>query len=321
MCLFDYEIIDVKTDEVIHESSVGCRVYAEKYFNYSNIDNNDYREIVLAPWNKLLRREFLLREKIVFQSITNSNDFRFSMLSYLLASRIQAVKSEKPLIVQLQHGGKERISNNRNPINEFLVFKGMLKEAKRRNFDEKQIDLIFMKSVDAIMRQFLNGEGDGIYYSFLKSEGIDELYNIGGAVFRRISKYYNNPLDNIIKKEFDSDWFKNYNGCWLPLIDSRNKIWDYWRLKKKIAVWGAGFFGKIFMSILKDKGLSTDFWFDSYEEKSFSIDENEYTPVKPTKEKVVLCDVIIIAIKNVPSSIYETINECKQNIVIEKLML
>ena len=201
LCVFDYEIINEKQRTLLHKSGLGCSKYCDKVFNYKDIDNYDYRDIVIAPWNKLIRRDFLLKEKISFQSITNSNDFRFSMLSYLLAKRIQAVKSETPLISQIDHYGKERISNNRNPLNEYLVFKGLLIEAKKRNFDEKQMDLIYLKCVDSIIRQLKNGEGDGVYYSFLKDEGIEEIYNIGGNKLKKIAAYYNDPLNKILKEE------------------------------------------------------------------------------------------------------------------------
>lgn len=317
--VFDYEIKDCDDGTIIHRSLLSSTKYSEIIFSYGDIATEDYRKLVIAPWNKLIRRDFLQNNNIYFQSISNSNDFKFSMLCYLLAKRIQCVKTETPLICQYKHNGNERISNNRVCLNEFIVFKALLEEANYRKFDEKQIDLIFIKCVDSIIRQFRDGEGDGTYYTFLKDEGINELRTIGGDKFLKISSYYNNPLDKFIQKEYETKWFEKYHSSWLSIIDSRNEIWDYWNENKTIAVWGAGYFGKIYLSIINERNKTAKYWFDSNNENELIIDGQIYKAEKPTEEKIKECDVIIVAINNAPSEIYDQIKAVDNGIIVEIL--
>lgn len=66
--------------------------------------------IDLAAWNKLIKREFLIRNQIRFQELDSYNDLSFSMLSCLLAQRLVFIN--KSLITYYKYHGNS-ISSQR----------------------------------------------------------------------------------------------------------------------------------------------------------------------------------------------------------------
>lgn len=293
ICLFDYKVV-LDDGTLFNKSNLIEEKYSKTVFDYYEITHKDIIGMATAPWNKLYKKSFIEKERLFFQSIPSSNDVMFSVFSLLTAKRIKAVK-EKPLVIAKGHKGKDRITNNRNAINEFLAVRRMFSESKVRNFNEKQKELIFVKSVSLLLQQFSLPEGTGVYYTFLQDEGIRILYEAGGDFFAVIARKYNYPLERFAKEKFETKWYLYMN---LLLMTKENPIWIDWNNEKKVVVWGAGIYGKqlIWAAELQKKRINRVI--DSDITKN-GMDCFGYSIELVSNEALLGADILIIAIKNI----------------------
>lgn len=66
----------------------------KKVFSYKDISDHIMMLTTPAPWTKLYRREFIQEQKLQFQSLQNSNDAYFTLLSMCVAKRISYVNED-----------------------------------------------------------------------------------------------------------------------------------------------------------------------------------------------------------------------------------
>lgn len=65
-------------------------------FSYKDIPNRIMSVINPVPWNKLIRRDFILKNDLHFEALSSTNDITFSALCAVCASKIAYIK--KPLV-------------------------------------------------------------------------------------------------------------------------------------------------------------------------------------------------------------------------------
>ena len=245
LVFFDYKVVEIMTESnkehVYSQTTYANSRYSENVFNCESIKDLDFLTFSTAPWNKLYRTEFLKRKKITFQAISSSNDVVFSLLSYLEAGRMKIVQTERPLLSTYIHSGTDRISNNRSPYNEYLAIRKVFNEANKRGYNYKGIKLLFIKGFELLISQFKRGEGNGEYYTFLKTEGVDELYRCGGWKLSKVSALYNHPLNLFKLYEYEDRWFDYF---YFDFLDRTNRIWKIWTNEKRVLLWGLGQYGK-----------------------------------------------------------------------------
>ena len=84
------------------------------------------------PWNKMIRKTFLLSNDIRFQNIEAANDVYFSILSYLLASKMIYIDSPLPKI-HYRTNTNMQISSRRTPFHAYQAFKYIKEDLIKRN--------------------------------------------------------------------------------------------------------------------------------------------------------------------------------------------
>ena len=304
VCMADYEnMID---ESGYFSTKLSQLEYSNRVFNYNEISVSDMKEFVIAPWNKLIKKSFLEKEKIKFQSLSNSNDVVFSMLLYMTAKKMSIV-NEKALIKFLNTHSDRRITNNRKPINEYVAFVKLLEEANKRGYDRKQFELIYYEMIIIFLWQLSSGEADGIYYTFLKDEGIAELLNKGGVFFDDINREYNDILGMIINKEYSSKWFNKFDYRDISLWNTQNEIWKIWDRYENTYVWGMGNFGTKLISAAKRNNKKIKKIFDKTNHKSLTIDNEEIVSINFSMDKIEENSLIIIAMNDLTESVLELV--------------
>lgn len=87
ICNIDQFLVSSNTFEPVF--CVNSRQIPKKtVFNKTDLKKNTFLFCTGSPWNKMVRREFLLENNIQFQAIRHANDFLFSKLCIAMANRI-----------------------------------------------------------------------------------------------------------------------------------------------------------------------------------------------------------------------------------------
>lgn len=87
----------------------------QEVFSRKDMDGNLFCLTTPAPWSKAFRREFLLRENITFQNLSNSNDVRFVLTALGVAERITAIP-EDLVFYRVSREGSLQSQKHRDPL-------------------------------------------------------------------------------------------------------------------------------------------------------------------------------------------------------------
>lgn len=174
--LFDVNALEVLYEKAEQENADICICGARKYDNEKEkyIPSNAYlKEELLpdkqtfnkfdvpehifnltnnVPWNKLYRRDFILKNKLEYQAIKQANDTYFTIMALFLAERITYVKD---VLIAYRINNKESLSGKASDT-VFCAYDSWLytKECIEKYPDFEQVRL-----------SFLNRALSGFYYS------------------------------------------------------------------------------------------------------------------------------------------------------------
>lgn len=122
-------------------------------FHSSDYNNKIFYVMPYAPFNKIIRRDMLIEEKIEFQDLKNSNDLYFGIMSVAVAKSI--VYLPKPYIHYRYNTGTQ-ISTNRHkePMCRCYAFQKLYEELLKRRlwdkFSRMYHDLVVLTLFSAI---------------------------------------------------------------------------------------------------------------------------------------------------------------------------
>ncbi len=89
-----------------------------------------------APWNRLVRADFVRRNRLEFQQLERSNDVAFGCLALAAASRISVVDG-LPYNYAVRSAGNLQTDNHRTPLSIVEAWSFLVKELARRGLVEK----------------------------------------------------------------------------------------------------------------------------------------------------------------------------------------
>lgn len=168
-----------------------------RVFSRRNVRNDIMTVTNPAPWNKLFRRSFLLREKLRFQPLQNSNDVYMVLLALCAAERIGWV--DEALVNYRICGGKSlQDRKSRAPLCFIQALEALYDELRRRNiWDEvKKSFVTFAISTTAYnLRTLPDGEEKHILFSELQKPHFTRM-----GILDYPNDYYVNRKDfNLVK--------------------------------------------------------------------------------------------------------------------------
>lgn len=188
ICVFGAEIFDSETGKV-SPLSFACNpsVKQKGVFSWRDDPDRIFRFTNTAPWNKLIKRDFIEKEALQFSNLPNSNDLSFVWTAIAAASRIITVLH--PLV---QYRDNRPTSLQGSIETAPLAFYDALLELQK-NLKGKNI-------YDILERPFINQAAAVILYNLLAAktdEAFEQIYD-----FLR-----NTGLDSLKLSDRSNDYF------------------------------------------------------------------------------------------------------------------
>lgn len=239
----------------------------------------DYKPHEFIIWslglcNKLYRRKFVEEQKLYFQDLSSSNDVYFVCMALLLAERIIALDDNRVMLYARDHGVPTRISFNRDSNCVYAAFIKIGEElVKRKLFDrlsEYYYYKIYFYLKNALIADTKRDRAKQMYH-FLCTEGIHNICALDSQSYMKADSCIHNYFNQFKKQSYESGWYKEDNAFEIYLYnmsdDVINLIHEFNQGNKKIAVWGAGKNGKIFINFCQQNELKIDVLVDKAKEK------------------------------------------------------
>lgn len=246
-----------KDGNVLQCSGWNEKVIKKQYLTTSDDRQNIFQSILYAPWNKLVRREFLLDNHILFQDLPNANDVYYSMMVTACASKIAFVSD---VLVFYQYEREGNLSDSKKKKRDYTIwaYGETLVQLKKRNLWKGDIT-----------KSFLNDVISFAYHRVVYSS--DDLSNIYISDYR--GKIMPLLSDEEVRQNVSSKWIY-YNYTYLSgkcsLCNNMYQMYigeieDYLAEKKKekLALWGAGRLGQKFVDAIPSAKQSISYIVDN----------------------------------------------------------
>lgn len=207
-----------------------------KPFNWKGFPEDILWMFCVIPWNKLCKREMLVKNDIDFQNLSSSNDVAFGHKVKICAEKIVVFDRQ---LINYRYNHVESISKTRakNTINiihsakevkDFLIKRGLYTELENafikayKNHIRSGISLCNDEQYEKFVEEFkaLYPEFFQIFFEVLRCDFItlEYLYNFIGN-----QKVYLWGASNFIKKVLESE--KEANSNILGIIDKNEASW------------------------------------------------------------------------------------------------
>lgn len=98
-----------------------------------------------VPWNKLVRREMLVKYQICFQSLKSFNDGYYANMSVLRADKIVYARTKSPL-VSYRVGNPKQVSADADIINFYLFMKKLIDSCWRQADIKEKKQILYLLS-------------------------------------------------------------------------------------------------------------------------------------------------------------------------------
>lgn len=284
--IFDKQMLEIMYRKINEESANICLCGSEWF--YTDDERIEMRNIPVlpekqtddwllglsyVPWDKLVRRKFILENNIEFQNLTSSNDVFYSLSLYVCTDEI-VVCEDKPL-VKYRCGQKSQISANRDPRNIYLVGKKAWERFEgNRNLDISALSLFILIGMINELNRCNNDEW--------KKECYVEVTNFIKKYYNDISlknELYSYYIKSLLTLEYSSGWYKDAFSFQTKLRVAFPEIERKIKDKKNLVLWGIGERGKAFLQVCKENKFEILF-----------ITDKQYD----AKEKIKYDDILII---------------------------
>ncbi len=256
--------------------------YIQKYcsfcFQVKDIKTCDLLTLKLSPCNKLFSKEFIISNKLEFQSLPSSNDIYFVSIALLLARKIINLNDNRVLLYARDHQGKSRISNNRNPMCGLRAMEKLQKELVKRGVYKDYYQYFYCLAywrLIYILKQTHNSTIAEEFYIYLKKEGINKLFGSSNSDTLEIDNDIKKRLLNFELYNFKSGWFEKEDIFEFFLEKNKELIkkcfLGYKERNMPIGIWGAGKNGHLFLEFCNMHNLEVSAVIDTNKRKSSQV--------------------------------------------------
>ena len=175
MVVFDHERYDETTghteknrDVTINQLPEGCKV-----FNYRTNPKRIMSIVNPVPWNKLLRREFLIEWELTFEPLSSTNDITFSALCTACAERIVYLNE---VLLTYRVNVKDSITSSKKKNLDNVIRALCQTYYKARRFPhyaeiEPSVQVFVAKNLVFALKNYAGEEGTPRYANFLSEMG------------------------------------------------------------------------------------------------------------------------------------------------------
>lgn len=205
-----------------------------------------------APW-KLCRRDFILKNRIRFQTLHSCNDVYFSCMAAILAQRICYTKCDSPLVFY-RRDADGQISANRNPGDILEAVKWLMENLEYRGIDDnsikKKIAVFLYEHAAYELRVSRSAKKSREFYYDLRHFVAE--WGDGMSLSIPAGRYFR---DNLLEQEYDSGWFLMMGNYGMQLERCSDDLMGELTKYQKIVLWGMGKRGKAFQHFCRMKNI------------------------------------------------------------------
>lgn len=260
--IFDCDMLLVMYESIVKSMSDVClcnyrRMEGDCFTNVGNYkvakDSKDWLvNMPTMPWNKLVRKEYLLENEIYFQDLRSSNDVYYSIMALLCTDKICYLEDKYLIDYRVDTPGS--ISRGRNALDIWEAFRKIRNDVQTRYEEkfEQELDIALLFHVVA---QFVSHSSE---------ESKEKLYIIAKDYFQ--NKVLDVSYMEIIRKKlvsqnFETRWFEKKDDFLYQLRENK-KVLKECISDKAVWLYGLGKRGRAFVQWAEENDIIIQGAFD-----------------------------------------------------------
>ena len=252
--------------------------YCKRTFSVKGYEPYEFINWTLAPWNKLYRREFIISNKLEFQSLSCANDVYFVSMALMLAKRIHVLDDKRVMVYVRDHFEPSRISYSRDPMCTYLALEKIATDLGNRgewdNLYQHFYWSAYLNIRYAIIRTKSKEQAEE-FYIFMQKDGVKKLKKLGEEYYEMTDEYVKKGFRLFEEEPFESQWYKYENNLKIFLNKKSLLVKNLFdNLEKKgmsIGIWGAGENGYVLLEFCKRHNLKVKMVIDKNKEKQGKV--------------------------------------------------
>ena len=283
---------------------------------FSQINGYIFQSIACVPWNKMYRREFILKNKVEFQDLKNSNDVYFGIIVLTKAKRIIYVNTDKPLLYY-RTNTLTQISADRQH-HPCCIWEALMKTKQTliENSDFRYYKNSFYEYVIDNLIHILRcteTKYQSVLYDLIRTDWLKKLDMLNCEEKDFLSAFVYRKYKSFLSGEFKENRMKEIMA--LSFLEGANEIFKYLKAKNyRCGLWGIGLYGKAFFKVCNEYNYDLNCVIDEDIEKAGMKIEN-YT-VEPFIKASSKVDAVIITNTRYGRDIVNTVNKVNSNIKV-----
>ena len=288
-----FEYMHVISDDIYakrqkERSAFFLEKYCRHPFSAQDFAPRDFPNWSDAPYDKMIKKEFLCEHSIEFQDLPSCNDVFFSKMASFCAKKIIWLSDRRIMVYARDHFESSRISNDRDPMCVYYAMEKLIRELRKRNLLAELAGYFYYQlswHLVAALNKEKNEERKRGFYNFLHNEGIARYIEYGKENYIQIDSYDKYILNNFRKYTYESRWFNDLDTYFQFYLKKNERvlyeyICDKLRNNRKIIIWGIGINGKSLLEYMDKRSLNILAIVDSDENRQGDI-VNGYKILKP----------------------------------------
>lgn len=213
--LFEYLHVlseSIYTKKIIERPENFCKDYCKSTFSMRDYKPRDFLWWKASTCNRMLRRNFLEKNRLEFQNLQSQNDIYFAQMALFCAKRIICLDDRRVMVYARDHSEPQRISNRRNPMSAYYAMEKVCRELSKRGMLAEYAPYLYYRLPVHFIYALLieeNEQSKKDFYDFLKKEGICKCLEYGKEYWEQIDEYDKYLLESFQNNAYESRWFEN----------------------------------------------------------------------------------------------------------------
>lgn len=248
--------------------------FCQQPFRISEITPCEFLIFSSGPWNKLYKREFVMKQQLRFQTLSCSNDVYFVLMAMMLANRVLVLNDNKVMVYARDHFEPSRISFNRDPMCAYKAMEKLQEELIERGLFCELYEHFYLRlffTLQCALKSTIDANTARNFYNYIKSQGISVLRKKGSEYYAKLAPYIKYLLGQFELMDFSTGWYEKIDVLELFMEEKADKVIGlFHRLAqegKTTGVWGAGRNGSILLELCNRKQIYIDMVVDMNPEK------------------------------------------------------
>ncbi len=283
------------------------------------------RSIPLAPYSRLYARAFIHQNRLRFQELKSSNDVYFGIMATALSSQIAFLEEQVNLVHVRNHDGRYRISNTRDPYDNFRAYDCLRQEMERLRLSASDIEIVQERFLENTLWEIkgCNPEMGEEYYRFIGEEGLQRMEVLDAGKPVKLDFTYRKIAEFFSIEPWESKWFEN-----ISMLGYCIEKWKHKAVRlfeqiveqgKACGIWGAGRDGGLLAGFCAENRCQCRGFIDN-DERKWGKTLTDYK-IFPPEELLKSVDTVIVINQTYFNDIYDQIKAMRSGIELVSLSM